>query len=169
MRAADIMTRNVVSVSPETPASHVVRLCLTQGTTGVPVIDRDRRLAGMIGQSNLIRGPVTGTARRALWLQLLAAGMAGPEHLARLGDVSADRIMNSNVVSTNEAAPIEKVAKLLVEHDIELLPVVRDGTLTGIIGRSDVLSAFARLAEKVHKESAHRKIGQTETGSTRVP
>jgi CBS domain-containing protein len=87
----------------------------------------------MIGQGNLIRGSDTG--RRALRLRLLAAGMAGPKDLTRLGDVSADQIMNSNVVSTSEAAPIEEVAKLLVEHDIELLPIVYDGTLTGIIGQ----------------------------------
>jgi len=147
MRAADIMTRNVVSVSPETLASRVVRLCLRQGTTGVPVVDGDRRL-GMIGQGNLVRGSDTGTDRRALWLQFLAAGMAGPEYLAALGDVAAAKIMSPEVVCTSEAAPIEEVAKLLVEQDIELLPVVYDGTLTGIIGRSDVLSAFARLTEE---------------------
>lgn len=148
MRAADIMTRNVVSVSPETLASRVVRLCLRQGTTGVPVVDDDRRLVGMIGQGNLVRGSDTGTDRRALWLQFLAAGMAGPEYLAALGDVAAAKIMSPEVVCTSEAAPIEEVAKLLVEQDIELLPVVYDGTLTGIIGRSDVLTAFARLTEE---------------------
>ena len=148
MRAADIMTRNVVSVSPETPASRVVRLCLRQGTTGVPVIDGDRRLVGMIGQGNPVRGSDTGSERRALWLQLLAAGVAGPEHLAALGDVAADQIMNPEVVSASEATPIAEVAKLLVEQDIELLPVIHGGTLTGIIGRSDVLSAFVRLSEE---------------------
>ena len=148
MRAADIMTRNVVSVSPETPASRVVRLCLRQGTTGVPVIDGDRQLVGMIGQGNLVRGSGTGAQRRALWLQLLAAGMAGPEHLVALGDVAADKIMNPEVVSTSEAAPLVELAKLFVEHDIELLPVIHDGALSGIIGRSDVLSAFARLTEE---------------------
>jgi CBS domain-containing protein len=74
--------------------------------------------------------------------------MAGPEYLAALGDVAAAKIMSPEVVCTSEAAPIEEVAKLLVEQDIELLPVVYDGTLTGIIGRSDVLSAFARLTEE---------------------
>ena len=148
MRAADIMTRNIVSVSPDTPASRVVRLCLKQGTTGVPVIDGDHRLVGMIGQGNLVRASDPATERRGLWLQLLAAGMAGPEHLAALSDVAADRIMDPNVVCTSEAASIMDVAKLFVEHDIELLPVVHDRVLSGIIGRSDVLSAFARLAEE---------------------
>jgi CBS domain-containing protein len=148
MRAADIMTRNVVSVSPDTPASRVVRLCLKQGTTGVPVIDGDRRLVGMIGQRNLVRASDTDTKRRALWLQLLAAGMAGPKHLAALGDIAADQIMDPRVVCTSEAASIVEVAKLFVEHDIALLPVIHDGALSGIIGRSDVLSAFARLAEE---------------------
>ena len=56
--------------------------------------------------------------------------------------------MNPNVVRASEAASIVEVAKLFVEHDIELLPVVHDHVLSGIIGRSDVLSAFARLAEE---------------------
>jgi CBS domain-containing protein len=142
------MTRNVMSVSPETLASRVVRLCLTQGTTGVPVVDADCRLVGMIGQGNLVRGSETSTEKRALWLQLLAAGMAGPEHLVALGDVSADKIMDINVIFTSEDASIEELAKLFVEHDVQLLPVVHDGALTGIIGRSDVLSAFARLTEE---------------------
>jgi CBS-domain-containing membrane protein len=95
-----------------------------------------------------VRGSDTGTQRRALWLQLLSAGMAGPRHLAALGDVTAEQIMSSDVVSTGEAAPIIKLAKLFVEHDIELLPVIHDGALSGIIGRSDVLSAFVRLTEE---------------------
>jgi CBS domain-containing protein len=148
MRAVDIMTRNVVSVSPGTPASRVVKLCLTQGTTGVPVIDADHRLMGMIGQGNLVRGTEAGAEKRALWLQLLAAGMAGPEHLLALGDVSADQIMDPNVIFTSEDTPIEQLAKLLVEHDVELIPVVHDGVLTGIIGRTEVLSAFCHLAER---------------------
>ncbi|MBO0738862.1 MAG: CBS domain-containing protein [Alphaproteobacteria bacterium] len=148
MRAADIMTRNVVSVSPGTPASRVVRLCLTQGTTGVPVVDAQRRLVGMIGQGNLVRGAETGTKKRALWLQLLAAGMTEPEQLLTLGDVPGDQIMDPNVIVTSEDASIEELAKRLVEHDIELIPVVHAGILTGIIGRSDVLSAFSHPVER---------------------
>ena len=49
---------------------------------------------------------------------------------------------------TTETAPIEAVAQLLVEHDVELLPVVREGRLVGIVGRSDVLEAFVKLARK---------------------
>ena len=77
MRAGDIMTRNVVSVSPETSASRVVTLCLTQGTSGLPVVDRDRRVVGMIGQGNLVTGSQESIERRALWLHLLSAGMSG--------------------------------------------------------------------------------------------
>ena len=120
----------------------------SKGTTGVPVIDGDRLLVGMIGQGNLVRASDPGTEKRGLWLQLLAAGMAGPEHLAALSNVAADRIMNPNVVRASEAASIVEVVQLFVEHDIELLPVVHDRVLSGIIGRSDVLSAFARLAEE---------------------
>ena len=156
MRAADIMTRNVVSVSPETPASRIVTLCLTQGTGGVPVVDRDHRIVGIIGQGNLVRGPEDSAERRALWLHLLAAGMAGREQLAQSGALTADQIMNPDVVSTTEAAPIEEIAQLLVDHDIDLLPVVHEDRLIGIIGRSDVLDAFVRMAKERHEKTAHR-------------
>jgi CBS domain-containing protein len=148
MRAGDIMARNVVSVSPETPVSRAVTLCLTQGMSGLPVVDRDRRIVGMIGQGNLVRGSRENAERRSLWLHLLAAGMNGREELAQAGDLTADRVMNPEFISTAETAPIEGVAQLLVEHDVELLPVVREGRLIGIVGRSDVLEAFVKLARK---------------------
>ena len=157
MRAADIMTRNVVSVSPKTPASRVVTLCLTQGTSCIPVVNHDHRIVGIIGQGNLVRGSEDSAERRALWLHLLAAGMAGREQLAQAGDLTADQVMNSDVVSTAETAPIEEVAQLLLDHDIDLLPVVQDDRLIGIIGRSDVLNAFLRMAKKRHEKSAHRR------------
>ena len=56
--------------------------------------------------------------------------------------------MTPEFISTTETAPIEAVAQLLVEHDVDLLPVVREGRLTGIIGRSDVLDAFVKWARQ---------------------
>jgi CBS domain-containing protein len=147
MRAGDIMTRKVVSVSPETPVSRAVTLCLTQGTSGLPVVDRDRRIVGMIGEGNLVRGSRESAERRGLWLHLLAAGMAGREELAEAGELTADRVMNPEFISTTETAPIEAVAQLLVEHDVDLLPVVHKGRLIGIVGRSDVLEAFVQRAK----------------------
>jgi CBS-domain-containing membrane protein len=82
--------------------------------------------------------------------------MTGREQL-QAGDLTADQVMNSDVVSTAETAPIEQVAQLLLDHDIDLLPVVQDDRLIGIIGRSDVLNAFLRMAEKRHEKSAHRR------------
>jgi CBS domain-containing protein len=148
MRAGDIMTRNVVSVSPETPVSRAVTLCLTQGTSGLPVVDRGRRIVGMIGQGNPVRGSRESAERRGLWLHLLAAGMKGHGELAVAGDLTAERVMSPEFVSTTETAPIEAVAQLLVEHDVDLLPVVREGRLIGIIGRSDALEAFVERAKK---------------------
>lgn len=148
MRAADMMTRYVVSVAPETPASRVVTLCLTEGTSGLPVIDHDHRIVGMIGQGNHVRGLHQSTERRALWLHLLAAGMKGAEQLAaEAGDLKAKQIMNPEFVVIEDTAPIEKVAQALVEHDANLLPVVRESRLVGMIGRSDVLEAFVKLGK----------------------
>ena len=149
MRAGDIMTRNVVSVSRETPASRVAMLCLTQGTSGLPVVDQDRRIVGMIGQGNLVRGSQESIERRALWLHLLAAGLSGREQLADAGDLTAEQVMTPEFISTTETASIEAVAQLLVEHDVDLLPVVREGRLTGIIGRSDILAAFVKWARQL--------------------
>jgi predicted transcriptional regulator len=149
MRAGDIMTKYVVSVSPETPASRVVTLCLTEGTSGLPVVDHEHRVVGMIGQGNLVRGSRESTERRALWLYLLAAGMKGGERLAaEAGDLTAKQIMDSEFVVSEDTAPIEEVAQLLVDRDANLLPVVRESRLVGIIGRSDVLEAFVKLAQK---------------------
>jgi CBS domain-containing protein len=152
MRAGDIMTRNVVSVSPETPASRAVALCLTQGTSGLPVVDRDHRIVGFIGQGNLIRGSRESTERRVLWLHLLAEGMARRDQLVQADDVTTGQIMNPEFVSTSETAPIEEVAQLLVEDDLYLLPVVHESRLVGIIGRSDVLDAFIRMAKTGMKQ-----------------
>jgi CBS domain-containing protein len=119
-----------------------------QGTSGLPVVDRNRRIVGMIGQGNLVRGSQASAKRRGLWLHLLAAGMNGGESLSGVGDLTADQVMNPEFISTTETAPIEAVARLLLEHDVDLLPVVREGRLVGIIGKSDVLEAFVGAVRK---------------------
>jgi Mg/Co/Ni transporter MgtE len=78
--------------------------------------------------------------------------MARRDQLVQADDVTAGQIMNPEFVSTSETAPIEEVAQLLVEDDLYLLPMVHESRLVGIIGRSDVLDAFIRMAKTGMKQ-----------------
>ncbi|HLY56817.1 MAG TPA: CBS domain-containing protein [Stellaceae bacterium] len=147
MQASDIMTRDVVSVGPETGLKEVARLLLERGISAVPVVDPAGEVIGMVSEGDLIgRDDAEREARRDWWLALLAEGEAlHPEFLASFGDGdrTAREVMSAPVVTVTEAAEAREIARLLAAHHVKRVPVLRGGALVGIVSRADLLRAFA--------------------------
>jgi CBS domain-containing protein len=147
MRASELMTRDVVAVSAETPAREIGRLLLTHGISAVPVVDGSGMPIGMVSEGDLIeRDEASRQARRDWWLMLLAEGEAlHPDFLAHLRDPArtAREVMSAPVVTIGEATEAEEIARLLMAHRIKRVPVVREGRVVGIVSRADLLRALA--------------------------
>lgn len=138
LTAADVMTATVVSVSPEAPVPDVARLLHEHRISGVPVVEGDGQVVGIVSEGDLIgHAGAIGEQRRSWWLRLLAG------EYARTHGRTAQDVMSARVVSVTEATPLGDIARLMERRGIKRVPVLRDGRLVGIVSRSNLLQALA--------------------------
>lgn len=146
MRADEIMTAPVVTVTPDTPASRIAKLLLENHVSAVPVVDASGAPIGIVSEGDLLRRDDSGrAARRAWWLEMLAEGEPlSQEYLAQLRtkDQSAKEIMSAPVVTVTEASDVTELAHLFSSYRIKRVPVLRDGRVVGIVSRVDLLRSF---------------------------
>jgi CBS domain-containing protein len=150
MKAADVMTRRVVSVSPETSVAEAVRLMLQDDISGLPVVDEHGRLAGIVTEGDFLRRAETDTERRRQrWLTfLLGPGRLAQEYVHTHGRKVAE-VMTPDVVSVTEYTPLREIVRLMEGRRIKRVPVTRDGKLVGIVSRANLLRAMASVAGEV--------------------
>jgi CBS domain-containing protein len=143
MKAADLMTRGVLSVAPQDSARRAAELMLRYGVTGFPVLERGT-LVGIITQGDFLRRAETGVAPVRIELAAVCAG-AGPladEYAHAHGRTVAD-IMTRNVVTVSAEAPLSEIVELMLRHHVSRIPVVgSNGGVLGIVSRTDLLHAF---------------------------
>jgi CBS domain-containing protein len=147
MNASDIMSRPVVSVHPDTSTREIARLLLDKGISAVPVVDNNGAAVGIVSERDLIR-PDRGAreAWRQSWLEIFAEGEPlAPELLAWLQSQShtARAVMSVPVITVSEDTELTEIARVLHTHQIKRVPVVRDGSVTGIVARDDILRVLA--------------------------
>jgi CBS domain-containing protein len=149
MIASDVMSTEVVSAGPDMPVRDVARLLLAHGISAVPVLDPDGAVIGMVSEGDLVgRGEMERLARQDWWLRLLADGAQGDNPLLRglgTGTSCARDVMTSPVVTVSDTTDLREIARLLSEHHIKRVPVLRDGKVVGIVSRADLLRAVASV------------------------
>lgn len=146
MKASDIMTTTLVTVTPDTSVSDVAAILLENRISGVPVVDPAGRPVGIVSEGDLLRRAEAGTGHeRSWWLKLLMGreGLAAEfvkEHARQVADV-----MTRELVTATPDTPVAEIASLLERHRIKRVPVVKDGRLVGIVSRANLLHALATL------------------------
>jgi CBS domain-containing protein len=145
MNARDVMTRNVVSVTSDTPLRKIAALLLEKRISAVPVVDANGVPIGMVSEGDLTgRSEAEREARRDWWLTTLAEGEPlNPEFLASLNYPTARDMMSAPVITVTEETNLREIARLLTTHRIKRVPVVRDGHIVGIVSRADLVRALA--------------------------
>lgn len=154
MRAADLMSRNIVSARPEMPVAQAAGYMLQYRISGLPVLDSSDRLVGILSEGDLLRRPELGTDRkRPRWAELLLSpGTLAQEYVRSHGRRVAD-VMTPDPVTVGPDASLEEIVSLMNEHRIKRVPVVQEGALVGIVSRADILRAFsAALSQKSDDE-----------------
>jgi CBS domain-containing protein len=152
MNASDVMTKNVISVGPETPTRAVAKLLLDKGISAIPVVDEAGVALGMVSEGDLIRREIKIlAASKAWWLEMLAEG----EDLAtefldylRTSDRPVREVMTTPVVTVAEDTPVQAIAEILQEHRIKRVPVLRNGRVVGIVSRADLVRALAQTPKR---------------------
>ena len=144
MRAADVMTSDVITVGEDASVQEVARLMAEHGISAVPVVDRERRLVGMVSEGDLLHRTETGTERRrSWWLEIMASTNQLAGEYVRSHSGSVKDVMTRDVVSVTKETAVGDIAILLETNRIKRVPVLRDGRLVGIVSRANLVRALA--------------------------
>jgi CBS domain-containing protein len=147
MQVRDVMTHNVISIGVDQPILKAIRLMLHNDISGLPVVDANGNLIGMVTEGDFLRRDELGTQRRRpRWLEfLLGPGRMADEFVHTAGR-NIGEVMTHDPLFVSENDPLETVVELMERHHIKRLPVLRGGKMTGIVSRANLMHALVRLA-----------------------
>ncbi len=146
--AKDIMTRNVVTVTPDTTIETLAALLIEHHISGAPVVDAEGRLFGIVTENDLISRnkrlhipTVVSFLDAAIYLE---SSKKFEQDVKRLTATQVGGICTRKVVSILEETSLTDIATIMAEKKVHLLPVLRDGAVVGIVGKRDMVQAVAR-------------------------
>ena len=142
LKAKDIMTRELITVSPRTEITLAAKLLIEKGINGVPVVD-EGKLLGILCQSDLIvqqkKIPIPSVFTLLDGLISLKTTKYMEKEFQKIAATTVDKVLTPNPVTIHPETSIEDIASLMVDRNIHTLPVVDEGTLVGIVGKEDIL------------------------------
>jgi len=116
MNAKDIMTRDIITVSPTMSVRNLAMALIKNQISGAPVAGKNGKIVGVVSEADIV---------------------------SKNGkDVKA--IMSKKVISVSEETSVEEIARLMTAHAIKRLPVMKEGAMVGIVSRADIVSAIAQ-------------------------
>lgn len=157
MRAHQIMTRKVATVSADTSILDAANLMLQQRISGLPVVDKAGHLIGMVSEGDFVRRSEIGTQRpRIRWLEFLmgVSGKVAQDFVREHGRKVSEIMIQDDLCTATEDMPLAELVHLMERRNVKRLPVVRGRTVIGIVTRTDLLRAVASLARDVPDPTA---------------
>jgi len=143
IKAKNIMTKDVISVSPDTDIAQAAKLLLEKRINGVPVVNPAGKLVGILCQSDLIAQqksiPLPSLFTLLDGYISLTASKRMDKEVEKIAASKVAEAMTADPVTVDPETDIEKIAALMVEKNYHTLPVMDSGMLVGILGKEDVL------------------------------
>ena len=154
MRAADIMRRSFATVKPGTAVIDAARLLLETNQRGLPVLDDNRDLVGIISEGDLLHRDELGVRPPAgNWLEEIMGIEEGGPARERMRALRVGTIMTPNPVCVDEDATIDDVIVAMDLRKVAQIPVVSAGTVIGLISRLELISALERCLSRTEDEA----------------
>jgi CBS domain-containing protein len=149
MQASDIMTTEVVSVRPGASVFEAATLLTRHHVSGLPVVDDDGKVVGVVSEGDLLHRVETGTGKpQRTWLgEFLHSTRKLASEYLKENAVLVHDIMTDNVISVSPATELSEIADLLERHHIKRVPVLAQGKLVGIVSRANLIRALASAAQ----------------------
>jgi len=159
MRASDVMVRAVVTVSPDTTVEALARLMINLRIGGVPVLEKDGVLVGIVSEGDLLRRVEIETERhRPRWSEQFSSNSQRATEYIKSHARRVRDIRTREVFTVDKAATLGEIADLLEARKIKRVPVVHDGKVVGIVSRADLLKVLASGGIGTPDEEADRTI-----------
>jgi CBS domain-containing protein len=151
LKVRDIMTRELITVSPEMEIVHAAKLLLENRINGVPVMDKMGKLVGILCQSDLIaqqkKFPIPSFFTLLDGLIPLISKKQIEQQVRKIAAITVAQAMTPNPVTVQPDMDIEEVAALMVDNNFHTIPVVEEGELVGIVGKEDMLRTLMTISE----------------------
>ncbi|MBD2094635.1 CBS domain-containing protein [Trichocoleus sp. FACHB-591] len=145
---AEVMSRNPITVKPETPLQEVVQILAERRISGLPVVDQSDKLIGVVSETDLMWQETGATPPAYIMILDSVIYLENPSRYERdlhkaLGQTVGE-VMSRDPVTTNPDQPLQEAARLMHERSIHRLPVLdATGQVIGILTRGDIVRAMA--------------------------
>jgi CBS domain-containing protein len=160
MRVQDLMTRNVLTVRSSTPLKDAAALLAEHRISGLPVVDGERRVLGVLSEGDILFKESGTTEKQGFFDRLLAVPATGLD--LKLAAKTAGEAMSAPALTIGPRRPVTEAATTMIEEGVNRLPVVDDDErLIGIITRADLVRAFVRSDAEVENEIREDVIRRT--------
>lgn len=150
MNAKDIMTPNVITVKKTDSVEHAIKLLLENNVTGLPVVDENNHVLGIITEGDVIYrgGEITPPRYLAIFDSYIFLDSPNKfeKQLKKMTGMFVEDVMTSPVIVIESNKVVDDAAKLMTKHKVNRLPVVENEILVGIISRRDIIKSYASKA-----------------------
>jgi len=128
------MTKNPITVKPDLPIAEALEWMRREKVRHFPVVNKKGKLVGVVARDDLLYASPSPVTSLSMW-----------EVTYLMSQVTVKEAMTDDVITTGEDTPLEEAARIMYDEKIGCLPVMRDGTVVGIITESDLFAAFLEL------------------------
>lgn len=149
LNARDIMTCEVITVSPDMSIQELSKLFVEKKKNGFPVVDAAGTLMGVVTEKDLIdqnkqlhMPTVIALFDAVIYLE---SQKKFEEDLKRFTGTRVEDIYSKKIITVSPETPLPEIASIMADHGVHTLPVVENGGLVGVIGKTDVIGGLAQL------------------------
>jgi CBS domain-containing protein len=146
IKAKDIMQKDIISLSPDTEIASAVKILLKNHINGVPVVDTNGEIIGILCQSDLIFQqkdiPIPPIFAILDSIFPLSSSKSLDAQFQKMAATKVVQAMVKKVTTVTPDTPVSEIASLMVEKHFHTIPVVEGKKLVGIIGKEDILKTL---------------------------
>jgi len=146
-QARDLMTKEVVTVGPETAVPEIATLLAKRNISGAPVVDAEGKLRGIVSEADLVVRAARPHFPRYIPFLEGVIFLENPSHyeqeVQKMLAVTAADIMTKKVVTAPPTASLEDLATLMTENNINRVVITEGERVVGIVSRGDIVRALA--------------------------
>jgi CBS domain-containing protein len=146
MKASEVMTRTVITVDERAPIAEALQLMLGKAVSGLPVVNCNNQLVGIITEGDLLRRAELATQQHIYWWKNLLFGpWYSAEEYVRTHSRSVGSVMTRETLCIAEDTALSMIVRMMEQGHVKRLPVIKDGKVIGIVSRRDVLRPLSSL------------------------